>query len=521
MGFRLRQKINLSAATVDRLAPLPNIPGIEGAPIVEEGPPEPDIPEVKYNLWSVRIENVDGRGRQLWVDEFHFEGDIHFKGAFFLRPKRWLWVGPAQATILSGSAIIGDKKLLEGIAGSVDCTVPPFDPRPPTGMEFFRFISGNVRMDANIPNTRAFDYYARIRGSPTVFDGGMGQLHLDGTLRSGVARPLNVSVDMREIVAERAAWQALGSLQVSGKTEADGPSEWIARVEPFELRHAAEKSAVVHGSELRVDAITDELDVSKPMPAFDIHADLPSAQVPNLRIINALLSSPGKLHIDGGEASIVARCDANSGTNQASGDVEVSGRGISAHEGELHFGGRLNLNAHVAKMILNSGDVDVSSALIDARNVTLRDSNATVTQWWSRVETHNAKFRPDQRVPVDVTFTARLQNATPILALSKRTPSVPGWITRFLAGGEVKASGRLKAGDAFVELSHLEARTGLLNVEGHYRERNQAKTGAFRVSAGPLSVGIEIKNDETNIVLIGSDVEPPLKVAATTVPGTK
>ena len=50
-----------------------------------------------------------------------------------------------------------------------------------------------------------------------------------------------------------------------------------------------------------------------------------------------------------------------------------------------------------------------------------------------------------------MTWSAQLQNATPVLAFSKRIPAVPG----LLAGGEVNASGRLRAGKAFVELSNL------------------------------------------------------------------
>ena len=79
-----------------------------------------------------------------------------------------------------------------------------------------------------------------------------------------------------------------------------------------------------------------------------------------------------------------------------------------------------------------------------------------------------------------------------------------------LAGGQVEASGHLKAGSAFMELSHLKARAGLLRLEGDFRQRGPAQSGVFRASAGPLSVGIEVKNDETTVILLGSAVEPPL-----------
>jgi hypothetical protein len=78
----------------------------------------------------------------------------------------------------------------------------------------------------------------------------------------------------------------------------------------------------------------------------------------------------------------------------------------------------------------------------------------------------------------------------------------------------VEASGHLRAGQSFFELSHLNAHTGLLTVEGDFRERGSAQSGVFRVGAGPLSVGIAIKNGETNVILFGTAVEPPLDASS-------
>ena len=510
VAFRLRQKIDASAATRDRMAPLPAIPGIEGPPIIEEGPPEPDIPNEKYKLWSVRIENVDGLARQLWIDEFHFEGELRVSGAFYLRPKRRLWVGPAKATSAYGSVVIGNERLLDGISWTANCTIPPLDPRNPTGMEFFRFISGALQINAGIPNARALNYYTQIRGSSALFDGGSGGLHLDLVLHSGVARPLNLSLEMNDLKAKKEAWLALGSLQVTAKADSEGPSTWLARIAPFELRQAGTKSAAVRGTEFRLNASTAAIDVSKPLPEIEVHGDLPSAQIPSLRIINTFMSSSSRLHVNGGKGSISAQFDANTATKLARGDLAVGAEGLSAEQGELHFWGRVNAKLHVAKMLLENGDIDVSSARIDARDVTLKDSNAGISNWWSRVTIHEAKFRSNQRIPFETYFSAELQSAAPVIAFSKRTPSVPGWITRFLAGGEVDASGHLHLGKAYVDLSNFKAQTGLLNVKGHFRERGEAKSGVFQVSAGPLSVGIEIKNEDTSLILVGSAVEPPL-----------
>jgi len=223
------------------------------------------------------------------------------------------------------------------------------------------------------------------------------------------------------------------------------------------------------------------------------------------------MSTGSPIRVDGGWASIAAHFHVNTGMNRAQGAIAVSAEAISAHNGNFRFGGRVHVNAHVAGVNLDNGDSDLSGAVIEVRELTLRDSNASVSDWWSNIELHESKLRPSQRSQVDVTWTAQLKNAAPVLAFSKRVPSVPSWFTRFLAGGMVDASGRLQAGKAWFELSRIRAHTGILDVEGQIRKDGEAKSGVFRLSAAPFSVGIEIKNDETNVVLIGNAVQPLLE----------
>jgi hypothetical protein len=315
---------------------------------------------------------------------------------------------------------------------------------------------------------------------------------------------------LSDIQARTADWLALGSLAVSAANDAEGRSAWLVRIAPVELRQADAVSTAVHATEVRLSARSDEIDLSKPAPDFELHGDLPAVTVPSLRIVNTLLRGASALRVDGGTGSISAHFDANTGTRRATGDVVASAKGISVRVGDLHIGGRFNSSAHISSAILDDGILDISSAFIDAREVVLRDPNAAVSDWWSHVQFYDVKFRPGQRTSLDLLWTAKAQNAAPVLAFSSRTPSVPGWITRLLAGGEVDASGRLLAGSTFVELLNFRAHTGLLTVEGRLRKRGESKSGVFRVTSGPLSVGIELKNDQTNVILIGSAVEPPL-----------
>ena len=507
IAVRVRQRIDLSAATAERVASLPPILGFSGPPLIEEGPPLGEVSDKEYDLWSVQIENVDGHAKQLWIDEFDFEGDVHVVGSFALKPKRSLWVGPANATITSGSVKVGRERILGQLAGQITCTIPPFNPVPVTGYEAFRFVSGAIRLDARILSAKALDYYARIRGSSARMTGGSGTLHLVGGLRSGVISPLTLSLAMNDLRAQRNDWIALGSVQLSNSTAEEGPSVSLLQVSHAELHQIGVEAAAFTSAELSVRASTKEIDLSKPLPGFIIRGDAPSAELPDLQFANALLLSKNQLRIERGSASLSATFEAATHTNIASGTVALSTDRVVGRNGKLRFAGRFSLNAAVTELLLASGNLD-ATAVIHAREVSLRDSDTTVSDWWSNMELKKVRVRPSNLVPFDVSFQAKLSSATPVLAFSKRTPDIPGWITRFFTSGEVNTSGRLRGGTKFLELSNFKATTGILKVTGKLQTRGEATFGAFQVSSGPLSVGIELNNDETKLIFVSTNVAP-------------
>ena len=263
ISFRLRQKLEADAATTDRIAPLPPIVGFDGRPLRGDLPPIDQSAKVPYDLWSVHIENVDGIARQVWIDEVRFEGKARVSGAFFLKPKRLLWVGPAHADIFSGTVTLGDAKLLAQISGTADCRIPPFDPSLPFGIEYYRYISGAVRLDADVPDVRALDYYPRIRGIPLSFGGGNGGLHFDGTLRDGIVRPMNLSLTLRDLAAKTGSWLIGASIEASARAGSTGPSVWTARLSPLALERAGATFVVIGEQPLQVGTLVDEIDLSR------------------------------------------------------------------------------------------------------------------------------------------------------------------------------------------------------------------------------------------------------------------
>src|SRR5262245_59331912 len=64
--YRMRHKFHDVGKDARRVAAYPPIQGFADPPLYR-GPHPPPIPDSEYNLWDVRIENVDAAVREVWI----------------------------------------------------------------------------------------------------------------------------------------------------------------------------------------------------------------------------------------------------------------------------------------------------------------------------------------------------------------------------------------------------------------------------------------------------------------------
>src|ERR1041385_2629472 len=134
LSFRFRHRVMPESAKLLAVRALPPIRGFEDPPVFEAGPPEPPIPDDKYNLWTIELDDVDVAAREVWVEQFRYLGRARAAGTFRIKPARSVRVGPASLTFDSGRVASGGGTALTKLSGRIECTVTPFDVRVPHGL---------------------------------------------------------------------------------------------------------------------------------------------------------------------------------------------------------------------------------------------------------------------------------------------------------------------------------------------------------------------------------------------------
>lgn len=312
LSFRMRHRVDPWSKNDPAVGTFPPIPEFAAPAVFEAFVPEPPIPDDKYNLWTIHLDDVDVGVSEVWAQAFRYQGKGRAKGKFQLKPARELWVGPASLELEPGLLSAGGYRVAPGFHGRIDCIVYPFDVRPPVGMEPFRWVSARVRFDAPELDPQV---YALFAGEPsTRVSSQSGTLHLDLETKRGVITPQSELHIVQRGFELRAGQGDLETRHLELHAGAEGPSFGYATllIEGGTLKESIAPGHPPRIERLSVTAVSKERDVARP---FELH---------ELRL--------GEARIALGDAAWLNRWLKNQRFSMAGGGVSLMARGVYKDE---------------------------------------------------------------------------------------------------------------------------------------------------------------------------------------------
>lgn len=147
LSLRVRSRLRPEEVTPSRVAFLPPILGFSDTPM--RGPMEVE-PAPTGREWIVRLENVDAEVREIWVDDWKYEGVAALTGGMILHPRLRLEVLPSSLEVHAGLLQLRGKTVLASTTGRLEALIHPCDLREVHGNDVFRFLTGKGRTQGKI-----------------------------------------------------------------------------------------------------------------------------------------------------------------------------------------------------------------------------------------------------------------------------------------------------------------------------------------------------------------------------------
>lgn len=352
-SFRIRNhpQTEFQLAKEPVIAPIPWTeyamlpPGFDPAVVAktERRPP-------KKALWAADLRGVKVSAfREIWINEYRYQGDASAEGDFFIRAKEYLDLSRAEIALHEGKVTLGEQEVLEVRTGTVAFAIPDVSLVEYRGREVMAFMDGKVTLESGVENIRFVDFYlGRFPG--LELRSGPGVLWVDVEMVDGVAAG---SVDLagRNVAAEYEGTRFRGDLRIDGRVAAwnldkgtldlSGTRGRVENVviadendEKVRVRGGdgwfgemtLERAKLLLGEAFRLDAkITGKMRDTGPLVAlFDTRKNLPKAAEKALHVKG--LTGKSEIVVGGGKADL-------RGLEVRGDDLEVSAR-MKLQEGD-------------------------------------------------------------------------------------------------------------------------------------------------------------------------------------------
>jgi hypothetical protein len=512
VSFRFRHRVSPEGARRPAVAAFAPVLGVDDPPLLPDPPPPDSDPS---SLWSVHLDDVDADVRELWVQEFHYEGPAHVRGAFQLAPKRRVWVGPAELALSGGALRAGEHLVATGLEGLVRADVPAFDVQTVRGLDVLHQISGRIDLDAQVAGLSFLALYGPPGG--VALRDGSGQL----TTRLGFARGTfdegsSVRFTSSHLVARRgSASVVFGAPSAVGRAEGGGAT--LAFDVPFaSLWAAGERDGPVAWAQgVRASAAFSSADVAA-LPAWAVRAarfDVDAAGADDLARVHELAGRPegGGWALRGGRARASVRARAGDGGDEVDGRGAAPGAGVTAAgevrarvdglelvAGGVRWSGNVSLDASLGPFAPGPGAESPARAHVEGRDVAFEPvgGGAARRGWWFALDAPGARTSFAEGGAVRAPWALRARDLSPLTTVLGAQGDLPQGLAAWFDLEGVSASGGVTYARERFELDLAAARAGGLSGRGRYVTGPRAAGGAFRIAAGPLAVGVRLRAGE-------------------------
>jgi hypothetical protein len=498
VSYRMRHKVSRVGLEGPRLAAYPPIEGFRDPPLFDS-PPSPEIPDSKYDLWDVRVENIAARVKEVWILEYRYRGGGIARGNFHVKPGRWYEVYPASLELHGGKLTLGDTMVAEHANLSIDCQVEGSDPRQLEGLDPFHKIHAGARGWLAGTDLAFLDAYLGPRAGLSAT--GSGNVQVDAKLERGIVAP-GTDIQIRS---------PEGSLG-NEHFRVEGASEYRLRVPagakqaPMELGFRSPRLTILAAAgnaPPRFEHIDASIHVTPDLtsPLALVGADLAPVDldVPDLAWISR--SVPGAPPLSGrAVASLQAHRDAQGAW---SGTGHAVAPNLSATVGKAKLGGNSKLDVTFASTPKDD-NVKLERLNLEIVGGTLAVDERASKPWSAVLKSNDVEVETKKPLRARGTLELHADDANALMPLVVESPLARQLESTLLGLKGLDAKALFRLGD-ISRLELVRARAGIAQARGVLSVTKGGPVGAFLVSTGVANVGVKVRSGETSVVLFVGD----------------
>lgn len=498
VGFRMRHKVK-RVENAARLAAYPTIPGFADPPLYS-GPKPPDIPDAEYDLWQVRIDDVEARVRELWALEYRYRGAGVARGSFMVRPSRGFEVTGATLELDGGRLSAADRNVAERLRARIGFDAPYNDTRNVSGMAVLEKISMSLRGQGEEGDLSFLDLYLGPKGLHAM---GRLETSFDAKVRNGAVEP-GTRADLRlteaTVGAKHSDFTGNATLAMLAPGDTDTLEFGFASDELRGADRDQARGPKFEGVTAKI-AVAPRL-LSQPLRVVETSASLHAGEIPALAWFEPWFRDGSSGPRLGGSARVGFHVGQRGG-GRAEGALSVTARGASFRSPSFELRTNASLHSTFQRDAREAPFHVVSNSSFD--DLVLGADGTKSEPLALRVRTEDLKI--DASTPrLDGHFTVSAARIDGVLPLAIGFAPLRSILAGALGIDALAAKAKLALSPASMRLDLLSAKSGGLAARGRLEAKGgDPVDGRILLSTRLANLGIRIEKGELDFEPLVSD----------------
>ncbi len=502
------------AIRVARILPTGAAP-IDGQPaIVPAFPQSPEQFEAtlaaapKGPRWTIDLSSVSlNRIRELWLERWRLAGSMKAHGGLRLHLGQDAEVLMTRLDLLDAGFSVVGRPAGSHLHGSVTAFTSPYSPRRERGWQAVRHVSGELRLEGRL-HSLEFLLGLMPRLPWLAIEGGEGTFRTRLLLDKGkLGRGSEAEIATQKASVDFLDYQARGKAALSWRVDRDRMSGQ-ADLSRCEIRRDGASAPYARAPALRLSFTSKDLTMDGRLDDYSGVADLPRAEVPDLRYYNAYLPAGSGLALTGGRGVLNTRVTIDS-SGRMRGRIVLSASDVAATVRGLALRGRCGITVALASQDLKSRRFVLDGSRARCEGVEIRDPESpgrepSLRDWWATGTVGDGVVAPGAEHFLSLGAKVEARDALPIFALFGDRPGAK-LASHFFRGKGVAATGRVDLSSAAWTAAGLGSAGPRLTAEARLSGRQGQIQGALLAGIGRRQIGIELAGHDRKIHLRGAE----------------
>jgi hypothetical protein len=509
--FQMRVQVKEAEARSRRAAAFPPLPGLPGDPTKSKDAAAKT--EERTPDWTVRLDGIDAKVRELWFLEYRYLGDGRLQGGFERGPKT-MRVATSVQDLGPGELRFGAEQVISrNFAGQIEAEIPELDPSDHADTSFFEYVIAKIRLRADL---ETLAHVAAYIPGKTEVKGGAGPLDVRIGMNKGLLSPETaISYSTPDVGLKgdgfgvKTDWKlAIGVGEVPGEQVRDARKKTApAKASPLPYVKSTSQVTYVSFASFGKNAFTIQVQgheesatlnsakIGKDTELESARIHLPKIVTEDLDDLDGVVSKADTVTTDGGraKASLTLELDEK---RRLKGPFRASLEGAS-----LAFD-KFRVATHGKADFLVTLDPGrdrgaISNLSLELRPANFRVGDHAIDDWWIQLKSERIDISglPTDNVRGDLSIVAR--DAEPVIRALAEDDKLPGIVADIIRLRNLKIHADVRKHRDTLDIMLDTLESDMIDFSGRIWRSPEQSRIALLIGGKTLSLGIDKHGDHT------------------------